>query len=284
MVVVFHGKLSRSRRRLLYRRLGLAVPLRFSGDGGGDGVVSGEDRRRIGLFQADFGVCVFGGASSGPSARSASPGGVGLGRLLGRLAYQLAEKPGWDLSHTFHGGFVPPRGSSSSGGLGALIPVASDPSVSDDAFLPGRSSFAKQVGFDVLHKTATKIYVASPERRSASASVFRLPVARKTGSLQGLRYDIDILLFLKANVDEADVVNRMITTYCDASGQQVLVSRRMGCSNMKYLKDRVWKRIQGWTEQSLSAGGKEVLIKAVAQAIPTYSMGCSNCLEVFVSI
>jgi len=185
MVVVFHGKLSRSRWRLLYRRLGLAVPLRFSGDGGGDGVVSGEDRRRICLFQADFGVGVFGGASSSPSARSASPGGIGLGLLLGRLAYQLAEKPGWDLNPTFHGGFVPPRGSSSSGGLGALIPVASDPSVSDDAFLPGRSSFTMQVGFDVLHKTATKIYVASPERRSASASVFRPPVARKTGSLQG---------------------------------------------------------------------------------------------------
>ncbi|XP_066341451.1 uncharacterized mitochondrial protein AtMg00310-like [Miscanthus floridulus] len=42
----------------------------------------------------------------------------------------------------------------------------------------------------------------------------------------------------------------------------------------KYLKDGVWKKIQGWMEQTLSTGGKEVLIKSVAQAVPTYSMAC----------
>jgi hypothetical protein len=40
----------------------------------------------------------------------------------------------------------------------------------------------------------------------------------------------------------------------------------------KYLKGWVWKRVQGWMEMCLSTGGKEVLIKSVAQAIPTYSM------------
>jgi hypothetical protein len=41
-----------------------------------------------------------------------------------------------------------------------------------------------------------------------------------------------------------------------------------------YLKDKVWKRIQGWKEKALSWAGKEILIKAIAQAIPTFSMGC----------
>nr|XP_040249320.1 uncharacterized protein LOC120966829 [Aegilops tauschii subsp. strangulata]XP_045086245.1 uncharacterized protein LOC123494445 [Aegilops tauschii subsp. strangulata] len=44
--------------------------------------------------------------------------------------------------------------------------------------------------------------------------------------------------------------------------------------SFKYLKDRIRKQVQGWMEKALSVGGKEVLIKSVAQAIPTYSMAC----------
>jgi hypothetical protein len=51
----------------------------------------------------------------------------------------------------------------------------------------------------------------------------------------------------------------------------------MGRSKTKtfaYLKDRIWKKIQGWKENFLSKAGKEILIKAVAQAMPTYAMSC----------
>ena len=40
-----------------------------------------------------------------------------------------------------------------------------------------------------------------------------------------------------------------------------------------FLKDRVWKTIQDWKGQLLSRAGKEILIKAVAQSIPTYTVG-----------
>lgn len=45
-------------------------------------------------------------------------------------------------------------------------------------------------------------------------------------------------------------------------------------SEQDELKDMLWKRIQACLERTISVAAKDVLIKSVAQAIPTYSMSC----------
>lgn len=44
------------------------------------------------------------------------------------------------------------------------------------------------------------------------------------------------------------------------------------------IQERVLKKLKGWEEGFLLQAGREVLIKAVAQAIPTCAMQCFNIL------
>ena len=43
-------------------------------------------------------------------------------------------------------------------------------------------------------------------------------------------------------------------------------------NTFKEVKTKLAKKLAGWKEKLLSKAGKEVMIKAVAQAIPTYTM------------
>ncbi|KAG7559476.1 Ribonuclease H-like superfamily [Arabidopsis thaliana x Arabidopsis arenosa] len=45
-------------------------------------------------------------------------------------------------------------------------------------------------------------------------------------------------------------------------------------STLNYLRERLNTKISGWQTNFLSPGGKEVLLKAVAMALPTYTMAC----------
>ena len=47
---------------------------------------------------------------------------------------------------------------------------------------------------------------------------------------------------------------------------------RSKVNTFKDLQKKVSKRVMGWKEKNISKAGREVLIKTVAQAIPTYSM------------
>ena len=41
-----------------------------------------------------------------------------------------------------------------------------------------------------------------------------------------------------------------------------------------YIQDRVIRKLQGWKERTILQGGKEVLLKAMVQSNPTYTMSC----------
>jgi hypothetical protein len=48
---------------------------------------------------------------------------------------------------------------------------------------------------------------------------------------------------------------------------------RMKMEKFQPIKKRFTKRLTDWSEKYMSSSAKEVLIKSVAQALPTYTMG-----------
>ena len=56
-------------------------------------------------------------------------------------------------------------------------------------------------------------------------------------------------------------------------GLPSFVGRRKKAS-FNFIKEKVWRKLQGWEEKLLSQARREILIKAVVQAIPTYTMSC----------
>jgi hypothetical protein len=139
-----------------------------------------------------------------------------------------------------------------------------------------------------------------------------VPTSRKGPRLSHLFFADDSLIFCKANSVEWRRLTKLLDKYEAASGQKlnkdktsIFFSRNtsqekreeisqlsglqatqsydkylrlptlVGKSRMQAfrgIKDRVWNCLNNWKTKFLTQAGKEILIKAVAQAIPTYYM------------
>jgi hypothetical protein len=137
-------------------------------------------------------------------------------------------------------------------------------------------------------------------------------VCRNAPSFTYLLFADDSLILMKADMNNATSLQRVLDTYCANSGQLVSVKkssiffspntnillRAEICQALhidnealsdKYLGlpalvgvdrsdsfehfiERIIARINGWKEKYLSIGGKEILLKAVARAIHVYAM------------
>jgi hypothetical protein len=125
-----------------------------------------------------------------------------------------------------------------------------------------------------------------------------------------------LFLFCRANISEAIHLLQILKTYEEASGQKIILTKSevfisrnvshaaqvdlskilgvchaldtgtyLGLPSMigrskkatfSYIKDKIWRKINSWRGRSLSKAGKEVMVKSVLQAIPSYIMSIYN--------
>ena len=139
-------------------------------------------------------------------------------------------------------------------------------------------------------------------------------LCRNGPRLTHLLFADDSLLFCKATNQECSNILEILEVYGSCSGQQInrnkttiffskltseekrehikqvlgvpeikqyekyiglpsFVGKRKKAS-FEFIKEKVWRKLQGWEEKLLSQAGRDVLIKAVIQAIPTYTRSC----------
>jgi hypothetical protein len=137
-------------------------------------------------------------------------------------------------------------------------------------------------------------------------------VCRGSPTISHLLFVDDSLMLMRADAESANTLKRILDDYSMALGQMVSVAKSsiyfslntninakvevcqildimtesfsdkyLGLPSMiavdrvdcfKHLIETIQKIGNGWKERTLSYGGKEALIKAMAQAIPTYAM------------
>ena len=101
----------------------------------------------------------------------------------------------------------------------------------------------------------------------------------RQASSQKLNREKTTVFFSKATLDvrKLEVIDALgvseVREYEKHLGLPAVVGRNKKAS-LNFIKERVWNKLQGWKEKLLSQAGREVLLKAVVQAIPTLAMGC----------
>ncbi|KAL0417527.1 UNVERIFIED_CONTAM: putative mitochondrial protein [Sesamum radiatum] len=165
-----------------------------------------------------------------------------------------------------------------------------------------------------LFLLCTEAFSALLQRAARDGRLQGVAVCRQAPRVSHLLFADDTLIFCQATVEAALCILEVLDIFGRAAGQEInfakssvvfsrntiaslrdviqgildiRVERRhdlyLGLPSIvgktrrsvfQSIRDRVWNRINGWNERNLSQAGKEILIKAVAQAIPTYAMGC----------
>lgn len=110
-------------------------------------------------------------------------------------------------------------------------------------------------------------------------SIKQILCAYDTVSSQAVNFQKSAIFFTSTvRRDKQDEIRDVLGVYNDIGNSKYLglpsLIGRSKNSVFNYLKDNVWKKIQSWNTKFLSKAGKAVLIRNVAQTIPSYTMSC----------
>ncbi|KAL9668794.1 hypothetical protein QQ045_006334 [Rhodiola kirilowii] len=135
-------------------------------------------------------------------------------------------------------------------------------SESQSAFVPG-----KLISDNILAVHELFHYIKTSNKQKGGFFALKLDMIK---AYDRVEWDFLEWMLMRLGFPEA-WVNCVMSCVCSvkyAVRVNDMITRESG------QKEKVWRRVQGWKERTLSIAGKEILIKAVIQAIPTYAMMC----------
>ncbi|KAL8158345.1 hypothetical protein AgCh_002874 [Apium graveolens] len=149
---------------------------------------------------------------------------------------------------------------------------------------------------------------------SARSKIHGCQITLQAPAITHLLFADDNFLFCRADIEEVKEIREVLQRYETSSGQAINFQKsgiffssnvRMDKQNeikdllgvrndlstghylglpsligrskkvvFNYLKERIWSKIKGWSAKCLSRAGKAVLIRSVAQTIPSYAISC----------
>lgn len=183
-----------------------------------------------------------------------------------------------------------------------------------DQIIPGRGLRQGDPISSYLFLLCAEGLSAPLQHEEITNQIRGIVVAEGAPAVSHLLFADDSLLLFEATPDSVQATNHILQVYELGSGQVInrdksavlfskntprqlkaqllsLLGLRSECLQEKYLgllsyvgqstqkcfeylRDKIWEILKGWKIKLLSKAGKEILVKAVIQAVPTYAMSC----------
>ncbi|XP_019091159.1 PREDICTED: uncharacterized protein LOC109128743 [Camelina sativa] len=141
----------------------------------------------------------------------------------------------------------------------------------------------------------TEVLIANIQKAEAVKRIMGIKVANKCPPITHLLFADDGLFFCKVDKDQCMAILEILRHHTVDAGVQAEIQGVLGITNLggmgsylgipeslggsktkvfSYVRDCLQSRTTGWSARLLSKGGKEVMVKSVATAVPTFVMSC----------